>query len=66
MRTIILRLAEREQTGGALQGLVEVPGSRPVPFSGAGALLALLADAVRDTPPRPPVDTRPPSDPDPA
>ena len=46
MRTLIVRLAEPEQTGGALRGLVEVLGETPVPFSGATALLDLISAAA--------------------
>lgn len=46
MRTVIVRLAEPEQTDGALHGLVEVLGETPVPFSGASALLDLIAAAA--------------------
>lgn len=47
VRTVIVRLAEPEQTGGTLHGLVEVIGEEPVPFSGADALVDLLSAAAR-------------------
>lgn len=47
VRTVIVRLAEPEQTGGTLHGLVEVIGEEPVPFSGAEALVELIAVAAR-------------------
>lgn len=43
---MIVRLAEPEQTGGALHGLVEVLGETPVAFSGPTALLDLIAAAA--------------------
>lgn len=52
MRTVIVRLAEPEQTGGTLHGLVEVIGEEPVPFSGAETLIGLIS-AAADRPARP-------------
>jgi hypothetical protein len=46
VRTVIVRLAEPEQTGGTLHGLVEVIGEDPVPFSGADALIDLISAAA--------------------
>lgn len=56
MKTVIVRLAEPEQSGGELHGLVEEIGAAPVPFRGADALVRLLtAAAVK--PPAPPEST---------
>ncbi|HEU4347731.1 MAG TPA: hypothetical protein VFR35_08080 [Actinoplanes sp.] len=60
MRTIIVRLAEPEQTGGELRGVVEELGTGPVPFHGADALLRLLA-APGPGRPRPPAVGMPPT-----
>lgn len=49
MRTVIVRIAEPEQTGGALRGVVERLGEEPVPFSGADALLDLITAAATGT-----------------
>ncbi|MBE1877300.1 hypothetical protein [Myceligenerans pegani] len=57
MRTVVVRLAEPEQTGGTLHGLVEVIGEEPVPFSGIEALIDLLTAAARR--PLPPDDAGP-------
>lgn len=50
MKTVIVRLAEPEQSGGELHGLVEEIGAVPVPFRGADALVRLLTTAARRPP----------------
>jgi hypothetical protein len=53
LKTVIVRLAEPEQSGGELHGLVEEIGAAPVPFRGEGALIRLLtAAAGRPTTPQ--------------
>lgn len=56
MKTVIIRLAEPEQSGGELHGLVEEIGAAPVPFRGADALVRLLT-AAAGRPPTPRQDT---------
>jgi hypothetical protein len=59
LKTVIVRLAEPEQSGGELHGLVEEIGAAPVRFRGADALVRLLTAAATREP------TPPHSTPDP-